>query len=229
MARPATISKEDVLSAQRELAAAGRSSGVLAVRAALGRGSFSTITKLLEEATDADPALGAPPEAQQSFQLAWNSAYQLGKSKSEVELKQLQKQVSEMALALDTLTGEKEHLLASFEEARRDLSSAHIANARLLETSLAAEERINKSAALSETKDRQIEELRTALEQAVKSAHRIELENARLEGQMVALGSMPVSRKSKNGVLLSDAKPRGQKGIGPDNTTIPSRSAESAH
>jgi chromosome segregation ATPase len=191
----AKIEKSAVIDAVAKLKAAGRDyQSITVVRAACGNiGSFSTYQRLLAEIAAEALAAKGSPQATKSFGAIWTEAVEEGRNQRTDEIRLLQETVDALEAQVDTLEGEATANKTLAEEATTKHEGAvakmttindELARATAVSESRATEllETIKKHNAddkkLREDHQREINLLRTQLEEAKSREHSVEVELA---------------------------------------------------
>ena len=85
----ALISKEDVLTARDALLAKGKQAGPRTIYNHLGRGSLTTVTRLLREVEADTPKPENQAELQEAFRKFWMIATDAGREQADAQIKEL--------------------------------------------------------------------------------------------------------------------------------------------
>jgi len=133
----AVITKEDVLNARNALLAKNKRPGPRTIYTHLGRGSLTTITKLLREIEAQSPKPTNEPEVQEAFQKFWSIAAKAGKDEAEAQIKELNETQLGLMEENDRLQAE----LQASEERAAMLEKSHAGLTEDLRNALEAAEK----------------------------------------------------------------------------------------
>jgi len=202
------IEKGTVVEAIAKLKTEGKDyQSITVVRAACGNvGSFSTYQKLLNEIAAEEQAAKGSPNATKSFAAIWTEAVEEGRAQRNEEIKRLQEALDALEVQADILEGEatSNKSLAAEASAKQEAAVAkmtalneELARATAVSEARATEllETIKKHTSderdLREAHQREINLLRSQLEEVKAQAHSAELKLAAAEARL------EVSAKSK--------------------------------
>jgi DNA repair exonuclease SbcCD ATPase subunit len=155
------VTKEEVFSKAAELDAKGVKVSVVKIRELLGRGSYSTITKFLEEWQAEEPEVIEAPEVPEAvaglMPTIWQVCYAEAEKKFHAERQQRHTEIEQLRAELESTKAATDTLENDLEEATRDLENARALHADLIEQKQGLEKHIAKQDGL-------IEGLRAVLE-----------------------------------------------------------------
>lgn len=213
------ITKEDVLHAREALLARGKQAGPRTIFNQLGRGSLTTVTKLLREIEADYPKPENQSELQDAFRKFWVIATDAGKEQAVAQIKELtetqiglleendrleaqlaaaSERITELEKSQSGLTQELRNALESAEKAR----SASETHADKFADALGRIERLqdehanaiksqreDSDKALAATEER-IQKLRSEYDAAHKRNHELEISLARAEAKLESLSQI---------------------------------------
>jgi len=140
----ALISKEDVRTARDALLAKGKPAGPRTIYNHLGRGSLTTVTRLLREVETDTPKPENQPELQEAFRKFWTIATDAGREQADAQIKELNETQLGLMEENDRLQAE----LFSAQERTGELEKLHSGLTQNLQNAWEAAE---KARAVSES------------------------------------------------------------------------------